>query len=198
MSDCGIVILAAGAASRMGKPKQLGKLCGVSLLRRCARTALATSRRPIHVVLGANAGALKPEIADLEVTPLINPDWVRGIGTSIRVGVAAAAQCDAVVLLLCDQPLVTAGDIEQLVSERAKSGKPIAAAAYAGTLGTPAVFAAGLFGELLALSDEQGGKFVIQRHAAQVQPISIPQAAVDIDTEADFQRLLTSFPDSIR
>jgi molybdenum cofactor cytidylyltransferase len=190
---CGIVILAAGGATRMGRPKQLLQLAGVSLLRRAAETALATSCRPIVVVLGANAEQATAEISGLSVSAVVNPNWQNGIGTSIRAGVAALLAGQqrpaAVALMLCDQPLILPAAIDELVRQQATSGKPICAARYSGTLGTPAVFAAKLFDELLALGDSEGGKAVIMRHAAETEAFDIPAAATDIDTEADFRRL---------
>ena len=83
------------------------------------------------------------------------------MGTSIRAGVgeivASKLACDAVAIVLCDQPLVRGEQIEALVERRIQENKSIAAAAYSGTLGTPVVFGADLFGELLTLGDNEGG-----------------------------------------
>jgi molybdenum cofactor cytidylyltransferase len=199
MSRCGIVILAAGEARRMGRPKQLLELHGQTLLRRCIDTAMTTNCRPIFVVLGANAERLAPPIQSLPVSVIVNPNWQAGIGTSIRAGVAAAKDlCDEIVLLLCDQPLIRAEDIDQLVHQRAASGKLIAAARYSETLGTPAVFSAQVFDELLELGDNEGGKKIIQRRLADVEPLDLAAAAIDIDTEADFKSLLERPQDSIQ
>jgi molybdenum cofactor cytidylyltransferase len=193
MSQCGIVILAAGGASRMGRPKQLLPLQGVSLLRRAVETAWGTACRPIVVVLGANLEQIAPEISPLPVGIVLNPDWQRGIGTSIRAGVGAIAGSKpspaAVVLMLCDQPLITAAQIDELVQRQALGGKPICAARYSGMNGTPAVFAACLFDQLLALRDDEGGKAVIARHAAEIDAMDLPSAAIDIDTPADFEKI---------
>jgi molybdenum cofactor cytidylyltransferase len=199
MSRCGIVILAAGGSSRLGRSKQLLELHGQTLLQRSAHEALATSCRPIWAVLGAGSDEISRRVASIPVEILLNRNWQSGIGTSIRVGVAAAqaARLDAVVLMLCDQPMVTGAAIERLVKARARSGKPIAAAAYGGILGTPAIFAADLFGELLHLADHEGGKAVIARHAVEVEAVDLPEAATDVDTEADFSRL-ASRTDSIQ
>jgi molybdenum cofactor cytidylyltransferase len=191
--SCGIIILAAGASTRLGRPKQLLKFHGSTLLRRAAETALATRCRPVFVVLGSNAGELRREISSLPVSVLINPDWHNGIGGSIREGIRAISELiprpDAAALLLCDQPLVTASSIDELAARRAATGKLICAAKYSATLGTPAVFAAGLFDELLNLGDAEGGKSVIARHAAETEAMEIAEAAMDVDTEADFKRL---------
>jgi molybdenum cofactor cytidylyltransferase len=191
MSHCGIVILAAGGSSRLGRPKQLAPWGGRTLLRRAVETALESMARPVVVVLGSDAEKMKGQIAGLDAQVVINPIWQRGIGTSIRAGAAALAdeKLDALALILCDQPLIDAPMIDRLIAELFSSGKSISTAAYAGTLGTPAVFGAALFGELLALGDDQGGKAILKRHAADVHAIELPAAEVDLDTEEDLRKL---------
>jgi molybdenum cofactor cytidylyltransferase len=196
MSRCGIIVLAAGASRRLGRAKQLLELDGVTLLRRAVQTALCTCGRPVVVVLGAQSEDFLAQLAGLSVHVVINANWEAGIGGSIRAGVAeiVAAQpaCDAALLMLCDQPLVGAEMLEELMRRQATTGKAICAAAYSGTVGTPVVFARNLFGELMQLADHEGGKVVIARHGDEVASVEIPQAALDIDTEADFARLAGS------
>jgi molybdenum cofactor cytidylyltransferase len=200
MSNCGIVILAAGSSTRLGQPKQLLRFQGTTLIRRAALTALATSCRPVVVVLGAAHVESAQEVSSLPVKTIVNSQWELGMGTSIRAGVteAAAAAVDSVVLLLCDQPLITTEAIDELVRRRTACGKRICAASYAGTLGTPAVFSADLFGELTNLPDGAGGKSLMARHAADVEAMDLPEAETDVDTEADAEKLMISFPDSIQ
>ena len=189
--SCGIVILAAGSSSRLGRPKQRVQYLGKTLLNRAIETALATSCRPIVVVLGCGGDELAKEIVSPKITVCMNAQWENGIGTSIKagVGVVADAGCDAVALVLCDQPLVKAEAIEELVRRRAKSGRPICAASYSGTIGTPAVFAADLFQQLLSLSDAEGGKAIISRHLDVTETMEMAEAAMDVDTQADVKKL---------
>jgi molybdenum cofactor cytidylyltransferase len=193
MSRCGIIVLAAGGSRRLGRPKQLLELDGVTLLRRAVRAALGTGGRPVVVVLGAQSENFLPQLVGLSVNVVINTNWEAGIGGSIRAGVAAIAgmkpDCEAALLMLCDQPLVSAEMLEQLMQRWASTGKTICAAAYSGTVGTPVVFARRLFGELMQLGDREGGKAIIARHGEDVDSVEIPEAVVDIDTEADFARL---------
>jgi molybdenum cofactor cytidylyltransferase len=191
MSHCGIVILAAGGSSRLGRPKQLLPWRGTTLLRHAVQTALASSARPVAVVLGSDSANMQSQLDALDVKIVLNPHWQRGIGTSIRAGVAALAQekLDAIALLLCDQPLIESAMINRLIAEFSSSAKPICAARYAGTLGTPAIFAASLFGELSALADDQGGKAILKRHPAEIHAVDLPAAETDLDTEQDIERL---------
>jgi molybdenum cofactor cytidylyltransferase len=189
--ECAIIILAAGGSTRMGTPKQSLEIQGSTLLRRAVATALASICRPVCVVLGAGAETLSRQLTNLPVTVVINQNWENGIGTSIRQGVAtiAASGVDAVMIFLCDQPLITAASLDLMVGAFFESGRQICAAAYAAALGTPAIFSAELFDELRDLPDAHGGKAIIQRHADQVLAFPLPQAETDLDTMEDVRRL---------
>jgi molybdenum cofactor cytidylyltransferase len=189
MSRCAIVILAAGGSTRMGSAKQSLEFQGETLLQRAVATAMASVCRPIVVVLGARANELQKQLDGLPVSVVINHQWADGMGTSIRCGVAAIGPVDAVMIFLCDQPLITAQHLDQLVAAHFKSDKHITAAFYAGTAGTPVIFGSALFEELQALEDGQGGKALIHRHPEMVGHFPLPQAEMDVDTAEDFARL---------
>ncbi|MBK9490249.1 MAG: NTP transferase domain-containing protein [Haliscomenobacter sp.] len=88
----GMIILAAGASTRMGQPKQLLQIEGESLLQRAVRIALSTPYRPVVVVLGANREQIEPSLQGLEVLRVDNPDWATGMGGSIATGLAYLLQ----------------------------------------------------------------------------------------------------------
>lgn len=185
------VILAAGQSSRMGEPKQLVELEGRTLLRRAVATAIASSCRPVMVVLGAAAARMQRELAGFDARVVENPGWLEGIGSSVRCGIDAARRertVDSALLLLCDQPLVTAQLIDQLVAAHRDRGARIVACEYAGTVGVPALFSRDLFDELLALRADAGAKQVIARHGADVVRVPFPGAALDLDTPEDLAR----------
>lgn len=173
---------------RLGQPKQLLQFEGESLLRRAARTALDSVCRPIVVVLGADAEKMRPELAGLDARVVENADWARGMGTSLRAGLAALEpeNLDAVVVLLCDQPLLTADVLDALVAAHEATGWPIAASEYGGRRGVPALFARALFPELRALGEAEGARSLLQRHAPEAAPIPFPEGIQDIDTERDW------------
>ena len=99
------------------------------------------------------------------------------------------------MIFLCDQPLVLATALDRMVESYFASAKKMAAASYASALGTPAIFAASLFDELLALGDSQGGKAILNRHPDQVHAFDLPEAEIDLDTMEDFRRLSRHLPD---
>ena len=85
----GVLILAAGASTRLGKPKQLLQYRGQSFLRHTAKMAIASGCQPVVVVLGAQAKQLRSELSDLPVTIMENHDWATGISSSIHVELEA-------------------------------------------------------------------------------------------------------------
>ncbi len=190
----GVILLAAGGSTRLGSPKQLLTYRGKTLLRRAAETALAADGRPVVAVLGRDAAALRAELAGLDVLAVENPGWERGMGTSVRLGMAALGEeAVAVLLMLCDQPLVTAEKLAMLIDAfRQAPGGGIIAAAYNGTVGVPALFARTYFDELRALPDAAGAKPVLRRHRDNVTAVPLPEAAVDIDTREQHERLTQS------
>lgn len=194
MSAIGLVILAAGSSSRLGTPKQLLPYEGESLLRRAAEIALLSSCRPVVVVLGAAAEEIRPEIQELDVVPVENPNWAEGMSASLRVGLETAERIaldplDAIVLMVCDQPLLTAAVLDRLVAEYRASACPIVASAYGGTTGVPALFDRSHFPELKGLTGAQGAKQLLRRYPDQTHTVPFPEGAIDIDTTADYARL---------
>lgn len=190
------VILAAGAATRYGQPKQLLYYEGRSLLRRAAETAAASACRPIVVVLGASATSCADEVRGLPVHLTENATWMKGMGDSLRAGIEAVSSlapgAGAVVVTLCDQPLVSPQIIDALARRYRESGAPIVASAYAGTLGVPALFDRSLFEQLLTLNGGDGARRIIETSKADVEAIPFPAGIVDIDTPRDYAVLQTS------
>lgn len=185
----GLMILAAGSSSRLGQPKQLLPFRGRSLLRHAAETALASVCRPVVVVLGAFAERLTGELSGLPVTVAVNRQWTEGMSSSIRAGLKAlgveSAGPNAVIIMLCDQPLVSARFLDRLVAVHQASGRGIVAAEYAGEGGVPALFSRAYYGELAALRGSRGAQALIVRYAKEGARIALPEAARDVDRLED-------------
>jgi molybdenum cofactor cytidylyltransferase len=198
LTAIGAVILAAGASSRMGTPKQLLQFRGQSLLRRVALTALEAGCRPVIVVTGANAEQCREELHGLEVLEAKNPQWESGMGSSVRAGVEALVKADAnavaVILMLCDQPFVTPNIVARLVAAHRSTGSPIVASQYGESFGVPALFTRSIFAELAGLEGGSGAKQVIKGHASEANFVPFPMGEIDVDTPDDFARLLTTQP----
>lgn len=189
----GLLLLAAGGSRRLGEPKQLLVYEGETLLRRAARTALASLCHPVVVVLGAHAERMQAEVKDMPLETVVNETWPNGMASSIRAGMEYLTthhDTCAVVVMLCDQPLVDAEVINKLVAAYRTTNAPRIAAKYNGTHGVPALFDQQLYPALLALTGSQGAKNIILAHFAHSTEVPVPQAAFDIDTLADYKRLV--------
>jgi molybdenum cofactor cytidylyltransferase len=189
----GLIILAAGPSTRMGKPKQLLQYKGESLIRRSIRVGLEANCDPVIVVLGAHFDKIKPVITEMKVHIVENIAWEEGIGSSIRYGMSKllklAPETEDVIIMLCDQPMVKADLLKTLMRERKEKGKGIIACAYEETIGVPALFNKTFFPKLLALKGDEGAKKLLYRHRDEVVAVSFPAGAVDIDTIADYESL---------
>ena len=193
MRNIGAIILAAGGSSRFGRPKQLLPFRGESLVRRAVRAASEGGCGRIAVVVGEERDLIEVELRETCAFVIHNPQWRRGLGSSIRAGLqylrSSNSKVDAAVLLACDQPFVEGCTISALLTMREDSGKPIVASRYARTLGVPALFDRTCFEALLALPDESGAKTLIDSRAGDVAEIEFEQGAIDIDTPVDLERV---------
>jgi molybdenum cofactor cytidylyltransferase len=185
----GAIVLAAGGSARLGQPKQLLRFRGQSLVRRVVEAAIKAGCSPIAVVLGEKRREIAAALRGLSVVIVPNESWQRGIGSSIRAGVKALKTCDALVILVCDQPHVTADLIRALMHRHEETNRPIIASAYLRTLGVPALFARDCFEKLLSLGDKQGAKSIILTQPDDVARVAFPNGAIDIDTPDDYRNL---------
>ena len=188
----GVIILAAGSSSRMNnEPKQALEFRGKTLLRRAAETALQGEFSSTIVVLGANQKKSRKEIEDLPLQIAVNENWLIGMSSSIKVGLLALSEenLDAIIIMLCDQPLVTTEILQRLWDVYVETGKPIAACEYENTVGVPALFAREVFAELADLQKDEGAKKIIKKDKYRVALVTAPEAAFDIDTLQDFEEL---------
>ncbi|MEH1946949.1 MAG: nucleotidyltransferase family protein [Nostoc sp.] len=194
-STIAIMILAAGASTRMGTPKQLLLYQGRSLLQYTTEIAIASVCQPVVVVLGANAEQIHPQIKQLPVRVVKNSDWACGMSSSIKSGIELLnnlpQKIEAVVITLCDQPFVSPQIINQLVDTYYSTKKTIIACEYGDTLGVPALFSQTFFSELAALKETSGAKKVINNNLNEVFSIPFPLGDIDIDTPKDYEQLLS-------
>lgn len=194
----GAIILAAGASTRMGRPKQALLVGGRPMVVRAAEAALAAGAWPVVVVLGAHATVLRPLLARQPVLTIENSAWAEGMASSIRTGIGVLQQfsrtLEAVLLAVCDQPGFSAEVIGQLVAARQATGRPIAAARYGGRQGVPALFGQDYFAVLAALTGEAGARSLLNDQADRVAAVDLPQLAEDLDTPQDYARLGSEAP----
>ena len=185
-----IVVLAAGGSARMGQPKQLLDLHGRPLVRKAVETALSSQGGKVRVVVGAHEGLVRDALAGLDVELISNAHWSEGMASSIRLGVQASADAGAILFMLCDQPHLSPEVLLELVT-RHEAGARVAACAYDGVVGVPALFDHTLFDELLGLRGEHGAKKVVEAHRSELQTVPFPSGGVDIDTPEQYKELFS-------
>lgn len=180
----GAVVLAAGASTRLGQPKQLLTLGGETLLKRAVLVAREAGCSPVVVVLGASAASIQA-VCDLgNAVIVMNEDWAEGMGSSVRVGVTALRDVDGCVVMTCDIPAVTAAHLQLLMA----TGE-VTASCYAGRPGVPAYFPVSALPSLMELRGDAGAKSLL-RSARLVELVG---GELDIDTVEDLKRARTVF-----
>lgn len=176
------VLLAAGASTRLGQPKQLLTRHGEPLVRAMARLLLATQPRELIVVLGAQAGDVAAALGELPHLAVINPDFADGLSTSLQCAAEALRRSHAPVLVAaCDQPALSTANLEALLREARKAPAQCAATVHGDHLGIPAVVAGYVFQQSQALHGDRGlGGWLSATEG--VARIDAPDLAFDIDT----------------
>jgi len=184
------VVLAAGTASRFGRPKQLAEFRNQSLVTHAVRTAESLCAARSLLVVGSNWQDVHAACAPLLGFLVRNEHFETGMAGSIAAAVRALpANAAGLMLMLADQALIGTDEIVKLTTTW--SGKPehVVCSEFDGVLGPPVIFPRALFAELAALQGERGARSVIARHADRVIAVPCAAAAVDIDTPEDLRRL---------
>lgn len=185
------VVLAAGASTRMGRNKLFCELDGETLLRRAVRRAGEAGLDPVLVVVGHEAERALSELAGLPFRPVPNPDYARGVNSSVHAGIAAVPpKAAAAMVILADMPFVTAEMIATLVERFHGSDAPLVVSDYGGVNAPPTLYSRPLFAELLEMEGEGCGKQVVRRHQAEALGVSWPPEALsDVDVPEDYERV---------
>lgn len=189
-----VLILAAGASTRLGQPKQLVKLGGRPALHIVVSNAVSLAGHGVTVVIGAHAREMTHLLAHSPASVIVNRHWEEGMGSSLRFGVAALPPaCDAVLVLLGDQVGVTADDLKRLASAWKGEESMIAASVYDQHVGVPAIFPRLCFSELMDVRGDHGARRVLERNSYRLVRVPMPNAAIDLDTPEDLAALTERF-----
>ncbi len=186
------IVLAAGTGTRMGaRVKQLLPWRGKMLIENAIDLALSSQVDETIVVLGARAEIIQPVVAARPVRITLNPEWAQGHSTSIRTGLrAVTSETDAAIFVNADQPLLTHEIVDAVVQRYAETDAEIIAPRYAGRRGSPVLFRRSHFDELGNLHGEEGGREVLAKHTVAFVDFAQADAALDVDTPEDYERLL--------
>ncbi|HEX7087525.1 MAG TPA: nucleotidyltransferase family protein [Vicinamibacterales bacterium] len=186
------VVLAAGASSRMSRPKALLDARGRPFVGRIADTLRASGLDPVLVVTRAElAGAVGDAAPHARV--LVNPDPDAGQLSSLRIGLSAAVPAPAALVTLVDLPLVRPDTIASLLRAWRASQSPLVRPSCRGRHGHPVIFGAGVIDALLApgLDLQAGAKPVVRRFASRSISLDTDDEGTirDVDTPDDYEGL---------
>jgi molybdenum cofactor cytidylyltransferase len=205
--SCAAILLAAGTSSRMGagRHKLLLPLAGRPLIVHTVEAALHSQARPLLIVLGHLADELRAALGAYGAHPaietIVNPAYPEGMSTSLRAGLRALLsrppeqRPGAALILLGDQPFVSAALLDRLIEAWRATGRPIVAPLYQGRRGNPVLFAATLFAELLTVEGDEGGRRVVEQHRSELLLVEVTEqlAQHDVDTWEAYQEALRAW-----
>lgn len=178
----------------MGTPKQVLVYGDKTLLRHSVDEALSTGMQPVIVVLGADRLLLEKELENISCIQIVfNNNWQEGMASSIRSGVEATMKLeprpDGLIIMVCDQPFISAGILKNLYKTQQETGKTIVASSYHNIPGVPALFHEGFFKDLLELKGDRGARKLLKDHTDLLALVNFPKGATDIDTMNDYLEL---------
>lgn len=187
-----VLILAAGASVRLGRPKQSLLYQGQTLVQKIVSTGLALQSGPVLLVLKEGDRIDVQE----DVIKIYNPDAGLGMATSIHCGIRYLEiqhpDIETVIITVCDQPFITTGLLQEMITQHRNTQLPIVTCTYGDIIGTPVLFHKTMFKALYSLNGDKGAKQLINQHIQQVGLINFPLGNIDVDTEEDYERLIKS------
>ena len=186
------LILAAGFSSRMGRFKALLTMEGEHVITRVVRSFRQAGIEKLGAVVGHNAGQIEPVLRDLGVDAIFNPDYERGMYSSVKAGVASlSSDVDACFLLPVDIPLVRSATIKSLVERFGTERAPITYPRFNGLRGHPPLISRALFAEIVAGNGDGGLRALLANHQSVASDVNVLDEGVvlDMDTPEDYERL---------
>lgn len=193
MTSAGVV-LAAGGSSRLGRPKQLLPLGGRFLLQVVLEQVCASALDQVVVVLGAHAEEIGAAFDLGRAEVVLSPSYQLGLSASLRAGVLSLGEeVDRAMIVLGDQPDISAQLLDRLLALHRSSGREAAALSLGGVLHPPVVLSRSLWGELESLQGDVGCRAVIRGRPELVAALQYEGRSghpVDVDTERDYRRLV--------
>jgi molybdenum cofactor cytidylyltransferase len=186
------IILAAGASSRIGKPKPLLNWKGEPFIRHVVQTAFGAGLSPVVLVTGADGDLVREAVGEFPLTIVNNLEWATGQASSVKLGVnSLPGEVGGAVFLLVDQPQIPATLVRALIQRHAANLSPIVAPLIDAQRGNPVLFDRSTFPDLLTLEGDTGGRGVFSRYSIDWVEWQDTEALLDIDTDEDYQRLQT-------
>lgn len=189
------IVLAAGASVRLGQPKQLLTLSASShetLLGHTVRVAREAGVAPVFVILGAHAEEIQRNVQLEPCSVLLNPEWQEGMASSLRLGIRTIMEscpcASGALVVVCDQPALSAEHLRKLLAANAVSPEIPTASRYAGRDGVPVVLPRKMFPAMLMLAGDQGARAIL-RHGERTNSIEFVGGEWDVDRPEDLTGL---------
>lgn len=191
-SKIGAIILAAGASSRFGSPKQLLQWKEENFVDTCITVAKQAKLSPIILVLGAVAQPIKSQMRHTQIQVVVNESWSEGQSTSLKSGLSALLErypkAFGTFFMLVDQPH-TPSILLEAIKEKAFNGAQIALPIVDGQFTNPVYFSRVCFDDLMAIKGDQGGRAIFSKYQVETVPWHDRGQARDIDTQQDYAEL---------
>lgn len=182
----GVIVLAAGASTRLGQTKQLLTLNGETLVHHAVRLGLETAPVDCVVVCGADAGRVAASVADQPCRMVHCETHRSGMSASLRAGLDALHhECPAALILLTDQTALEASHLRSLCELWQRNPERAVASGYAGIVGVPAILPRTWFAELNLTHGDRGARELLRSRSSEVAIVTAPELARDIDTPAE-------------
>ncbi len=182
------LVLAAGLSTRFDGCKLVADFNGKPLVQHALTAARSAFAGAVSVVIGHEEHILRDAIGDQANNIIVNHDYARGMGSSIAAGIRDIPHdTDAVVIILGDQPLITAENLQRLASHWNGDAAQIVASRFSESKGPPILFPSGCFAALGKLDGDSGAKDMLSSGEYDVVYVNCKGSARDIDTRNDLQ-----------
>lgn len=193
------ILLAAGESRRMGSQKLLLSFGSSTVIAHIVDQLLRSAVDKVFVVLGHDAERIAQELSGRPINVVPNPNYKAGMLSSVRCGLQALPQqCEAVMVMLGDQPAITSKLVDEMVRSFTSADKGILVPLYRGKRGHPILFSEHYRNEILTRYDNVGLRGLLHAHPDDIFELSVsmPSVLSDIDYPEDYQRELASLDEN--
>ncbi|MDF4203059.1 nucleotidyltransferase family protein [Maribacter sp. SA7] len=191
-----VLIMAAGASRRMNGIKQLMPWKDSNFLLETVKTVQQSQANSLHIILGSNAEFITSEcrFVESDISVIVNPNWVNGLGNSIAYGVKAVLKentdIDGILICLADQPLLSSNYLNMLIKEFKENTSKTIATNYGKKVGVPALFPKLQFHNLSQLEGDFGAKELLNKNGNAIISLEASNQIIDIDTKLEYDKLI--------
>lgn len=188
----GVMILAAGKASRMGMAKMLLPFKNRTILAHLIEEIQSVEPNIIQLVSGHYHDLIRAEINTNNVSIVHNPDYKLGMSSSIQVGLTAMLKAcpslDFLIIVVSDQPFLNSSILRSLIIKQQETAKGIIASFYNGIMGTPVLLSSAYFAHIYNLTGDKGARVILQQFPTDLETVVFAKGEIDIDTVEDYER----------